>query len=452
VLALPSGSGRLGRLPGCAARPGTLGEPTIESVVRYGADPLNVLFLSLDFVFPADRGLRVRSLSQLRVLSSIEAINEITLLALSETKVGEDRLRALERELPKVRAEPPVVQPTHMRRSPRHLPRLLGLRLLGVPYLVAKCDNADMHGLVDRHLRTGRYDVVYIGHLGMAAYLASARRLAPQARVVLEQHNVEWEIFKRLAPSFRFAMRQFTRLEASALRRYERRVLRAVDSVIAISDADALAFEQLAGVRAVVVPTYIETTFKREETTRRPALGYTGLLGWQPNTQGLDWFCKDVWPLVRARVPDATLTIAGPGLGRLPDGSLAIPSNWSLPGITTVGYVDELEEIYRGSVAMVAPILGGSGVRMKLLEAMRAGMPTVTTTDGAAGLAVADGREMFIADEPSRFADCVARVLSDSGLRERLRVSGYAYLEAHHSIGVARGRLEESLARVAAVP
>jgi glycosyltransferase involved in cell wall biosynthesis len=408
---------------------------------------VNVLFLLPDFVFPADRGLRVRSLSQLRVLSSIATIDRITLLSLSETEVSADRLRALEGELPKLRVQPPVVQPTHMRRSPRHLPRLLGLRMLGVPYVVAKFDNASMHALVEEHLVTGAYDVVYIGQLGMAAYLGGVRRLAPRAHVVLEEHNVEWEIFQRLAPTFRFALRQVTRLEARTLRWYERRALRAVDAVIAISDADGRAIQQLAGVTAAVVPTYIETSVKRVETTRLPSLGYTGLLGWQPNAQGLDWFCKDVWPLVRRKVPEATLTIAGPGLNRRVDGSLDVPPAWCLPGITTVGYVNDLEDVYRGSLAMVAPIIGGSGVRMKLLESMRAGMPTVTTTDGAAGLGVEDGREMFIANDPAGFADCVARVLSDGEVRERLRSAGYAYLQAHHSLSAARARIEPTLHR-----
>jgi glycosyltransferase involved in cell wall biosynthesis len=416
-----------------------------ESTTAVYSRAVDVLFLSPDFLYPADRGLRVRSFSQLRVLSSMDAVRRITLLSLCETEVDAERLRALEGQVPKLRAEPVVVQPTHMRRSPKHIPRLLRLRLQGLPYLIAKCDTPKMHALVNEQLTRFSYDVVYMGQLGMAAYLPRARRLAPKARFVLEEHNVEWEIFRKLAPTFRLALRQVARAEARALRRFERRTLRAVDSTIAISEADAGALRRLCGRSAVVVPTFIERNGGRVENTRAPALAYTGLLAWQPNALGLDWFCREVWPLVRRDLPEATLTIAGPGLRRAADGTLAVPEAWSLPGITTVGYVDDLESLYRNSLAIVAPILGGSGVRMKLLESMRAGMPTVTTIDGAAGLDVQNGREMLIADEPARFAEGVVRVLSDVALRERLRAGGYAYIESHHSLAAARARLEQAL-------
>jgi glycosyltransferase involved in cell wall biosynthesis len=407
--------------------------------------PVDVLFLSPDFLYPADRGLRVRSFAQLRVLSSMEAVRRITLLSLCETEVDAARISALQQQIPKLHAEPVVVQPTHMRRSPRHVPRLLRLRLQGVPYLIAKCDTPKMHALVSEQLTRFSYDVVYVGQLGMAAYLPRARRLAPTARFVLEEHNVEWEIFRRLAPTFRLALRQIARAEARALRRFECRTLRSVDSTIAISDADARALRRLGGRSVEVVPTFIERNGGRVESTKAPALAYTGLLAWQPNAHGLDWFCRDVWPLVRRDLPEATLTIAGPGLRRAADGTLAVPQAWSVPGIRTVGYVDDLESLYKGSLAIVAPILGGSGVRMKLLESMRAGMPTVTTTDGAAGLDVKDGHEMLVADDPARFAEGVVRLLSDAALRERLRAGGYAYLESHHSLAVARARLEQAL-------
>ncbi len=406
---------------------------------------MKVLFVSLDFMIPADRGLRVRSLSQLRVLSSVPAVDTITVLSLSDAPVAKERLEALEREVPKVRAEPAVLQPTHMRRSPRSLPRLLWLRLRGVPYLIAKHDNPGLARLVEKHLRREPYDIIYLGHLGVASVLARGRRLAPGARFVLEEHNVEWAIFERLAPTFQGLMRHVARLEARALRRFERDTLRAVDSVVAISEADAQSLRTLSGVTATVVPNHIELGPTRTERVRSPSLAYTGHLAWQPNTQGLDWFCAEVWPLIRRRLPQATLVIAGPGLRRSADGAFEVPTAWSKDGIQTVGYVPDLEDLYQNCVAMVAPIVGGSGVRMKLLESMRAGMPTVTTTDGAAGLAVQNGREMLIADEPAVFADEVVRLLSDENLRDRIRTAGYAYLEAHHSLSVARGRLEEAL-------
>src|SRR6185312_3241850 len=241
-----------------------------------------------------------------------------------------ERQRALEAELPKVRVVAPVVQPNSVRRHPRTLLRVLHRRLvLSEPYLVAKSANGGLRALVRRTLKSARYDVVYLAHLGMMPFLADVRRLAPRAGVVLEQHNVEWQIFDRLADSSRPRMRRAIKWEARTLRDFERGALREVDSVIAISGADAAGLRELSGVDSVVVPPFIETGRPRAETTTAPALGYIGHLGWQPNVFGLDWFCRDIWPLVRARVPDATLSIAGPGLRKGPDGAVIVPSTWS---------------------------------------------------------------------------------------------------------------------------
>lgn len=408
---------------------------------------MRLLFLSSDFVLPADRGLRVRTLSQLRVLSGIDAVERISFLSLTDSPVPPALVRSLEQQLPKVHAEPPIVQQARLRGHPLAFLRFLWLRLRrDEPYLIAKFDSAAMRARVRQHLRDGQYDLVYLGYIGMVAYMADVRELAPRAGIILEQHNVEWQIFERLAASMRPPLREAVRLEAYALRRFERRSLRQADSVVAISDADADGLRGLAGVDSVVVRPFIEPSEPRVETPKGPSLGYIGHLRWQPNVFGLDWFCREVWPLVRRRVPDATLTIAGTGLPKKPDGTLDVPVEWVKPGITTIGFVESLEEVYRLTVAMVAPVVGGLGVRMKLLETMSAGMPTVTTTDGAAGLGISHEREVLIADAPADFADCVVRMLADAALRERLRRGGYEFIAARHSERVARVTLERSLA------
>jgi polysaccharide biosynthesis protein PslH len=407
---------------------------------------VKLLFVSVDFPLPADRGLRVRTLTQLRLLAGLEGIGSTTLLSLRNLEVTPAAIEALRHEVPGIRIEPPVFQPIHMRRHPKTLPRLLALRFVRrVPYIVGKCDNGAMRDLLVRHLRTGDYDVVYLGSLGMATYLADIRQHAPRARVVLEQHNVEWEIFERLADSFGPRMRSVVRWEARGVRKYEARIMPAMDAVIAISQVDADAFRTLAGVDAVVIPPFIAPRPPRTEHVATPSLVYIGVLGWQPNVQGLDWFCRDVWPLVLAAIPNATLDIVGGGLPRDADGAPVMPAHWRLPGIRALGFVEDLETVYRTAIGLVAPVIGGSGVRMKLLEAFSAGMPTVTTTDGAAGLAVTDGHELLVADTPAAFAERVVRMLGDRALRDRLRANGSAYLEGNHSAIVGRARLAEAL-------
>jgi glycosyltransferase involved in cell wall biosynthesis len=409
---------------------------------------MNVLFLSPDFLLPADRGLRVRELSQLRLLSAMSSIERISFLCLSETPIAEDTLRALEAQVPKVKAEPAVVHRARMRRSPSEALHLLRLRLMKrEPYLIAKCDSPAMHALIRRHLRTRTYGLAYVGYIGMMAYAADVRRMAPTAGVVLEQHNVEWQIFERLAERMRPPLRQGVQFEARSLRGFERRAMRQADSVVAISETDAAGFRDLAGTDAVVVPPCIEPRGSRAESPEPgpPALGYIGTLAWQPNRFGLDWFCESVWPLVRQRLPEATLTIAGPGLTPRADGTYDLPAAWARPGIKAVGFLEDLEDLYRNVRGMVAPVVGGSGVRMKLLETMSAGMPTVTTVDGAAGLGVTDGREVLVADSPGAFADRVVRLLSDSALREHLRRGGYEYLTSRHSEPVTRASLERAI-------
>jgi glycosyltransferase involved in cell wall biosynthesis len=406
---------------------------------------MRVLVLLPDFVLPAERGFRVRILSQLRAISDIPSVESITVLSMSEVAVPDELRRSLGEQVPKVRAEPVIHRLLRIRRSLKAFGTVLGARLVyGEPYLIATNESAELRHILREHLRRSSFDIVYFGLLGMTGYLRDVRAFAPQARVVLEQHNVEWQIFDRLASSYRAPLRQLARLEARALRRYERRALSSVDSVIAISEDDARQFRGLAGVESVVVPPFIEARPPRAETCAEPSLGYIGHLGWQPNVYGLDWFCKSVWPLVRTRIPNARLTIAGPGMERTPDGRVVVPAAWQAPGVTTLGFVDELETLYTRVVAMIAPVVGGSGVRMKLLEAMSAGMPTVTTTDGAAGLGIASGREMLVADSEAGFADSVVRVLQDRGLRGELRAAGYDYLAARHSLAVSRAAIERA--------
>lgn len=406
---------------------------------------MRVLHLTTEFPWPATSGGPVRTLSQLRIIASLPEVESVTLLSVRETDVPASDARALEAAVEKLRVVPPVFHPIHLFDFPRHVPRVVALRALGVPYLAGKWDSRALRETLRAELARIRADVVYLDHLGMARYLPDVKAVRPHARVVLDQHNLESAFFEQFANEKTGPKKVVATLEHRLARRFEEQTLRTVDAVVAISHEDAKHFEALEGVKANVVPVVM--TFERKARTApaRPHFCYVGSLRWKPNVLGLDWFCQKVWPLVRKRLPDATVEIAGVGLKPDASGRLPVPDAWNVPGVTTVGFLEDLEPLYARSTGMIAPIVGGSGVRLKLLEGFRAGMPVVTTPDGAFGLPLEDGREALISDSPEGFAERVARLANEADLRDRIRDGGYGFLETHHSLAVAQGVMRRAL-------
>lgn len=413
---------------------------------------MRVVYLTTEFPWPATSGGPVRTLSQMRIVASLPEVESITLLSVTETSTPSEHLSALGRAFDadgakgKLRVVRPVFHPIHLFDFKTRVPRVVALRLLGVPYLAGKWDSRALRRTLRERLAETRPDVVYVDHLGMAVYLRDIRATNPRARIVLDQHNVESDFFKQFAEEKRGAKKIIATLEHRRAAAFERRVLREVNAVVAISNEDARVFESFAGVRAHVVPVVLGFERKARPDPGRSHFCYVGSLRWKPNVLGLDWFCQKVWPLVRRKLPSATFEIAGVGLKPDPaTGKLPVPAAWQAPGIETVGFLEDLEPLYARSLGMIAPITGGSGVRMKLLEGFRAGMPVVTTPDGAFGLPLVDGKDALIAADPAGFADRVVQVAEDGALRDRLREGGYRFLEEFHSLAVAQNVMRGAL-------
>ena len=420
---------------------------------------VRILHLSADFLWPAGDGGRLRSIAQLRVLSSIPEVEHITMFYLCEEEIGAERRADLEREIPKLTVLDPVFHPVHLFRHRRYVPRVVLLRVLrGIPYLAAKWDSPAVARALRRQLAGRDFDVVWINGLGMAYYLPLIHDLLPMARVVLDQHNVESDRFVEFARRQRGVRRIIADAEARAAIRYERSTLRGVDAVGAISESDARGLHELAGVDARVIPHVVSLAPSVARSADTHRICYAGKLSWEPNVRGVDWFCREVWPIVRQRLPDATLEIAGAGLPTDASGQQIAPPAWHSPGITMLGFRRDIDAVYARSAAMIAPLFGPFGISIKLLEAFRHGIPVVTTPDGAWGLPVENGRDLFIESEPAAFATRVVELATSRAARARLEAAAYSYLERHHALATAQAAvrvligLSDSAPRVAAEP
>jgi glycosyltransferase involved in cell wall biosynthesis len=412
---------------------------------------VRILFVGTDFVWPPVNGGRIRVLSQLRAICSLEEVESVRFFSLREDEIPVAHRDALAAEVPKLEVLEPVFHPIHLFSYRRYVPRVAWLRVArGVPYLAGKWESPVVRRALERELLAREFDVVWLGCLGMVRYLPLVRRLQPRARVVLDQIDVESEKFAQFMRRQRGVRRAVAEVEWRAARAFERDALRAVDAVGAISEEDARWCEALADVPVVSIPQIVPFVRRAPGAPRGPRVCYAGNLKWRPNVRGLDWFCQEVWPLVREQLPDATFDIAGTRLPVDATGAPVVPAAWRGPGITTLGFVEDLGPLYEASAAMVAPSFDGTGVRLKLLEAFRCGVPLVTTPDGAFGLAIEPGREAFVESEPRAFADRVVELATSPEVRARLREAAYGYLEHHHGLAAAQAVARELLGSAAA--
>lgn len=365
-----------------------------------------LLFITPELPYPMQSGGKVKSMKLLHALAERYEVTYVSPLKL-EDSLHVERFTAVSPCANHLFAEVDV---------PRSARNLLGSYLQGIPLNVRRT--------LDEGLRqrvagiAGDHDLVFLDHYEVFPYLPDDYR----GTVVYHAHNAYFKIWERFASlPGNPAMRLAAYCEAVRVRRCESRVASRADLVFAApNDAGELI---ASGVDADTIrPTYhlgddshLELPELYFADTRKKLM-YVGFLAWEPNVQGLLWFIDKVWPILVARHPDLCFDI----VGKNPDERLQAAAA-AHPGIRLTGYVEDLDEVYRDSRVSVAPLLFGSGMKVKVLDAMARGIPTVTTSVGAEGIDIENGQQLLVADEAAEMAEQIDRLLHDEVLWSRLQ-------------------------------
>jgi glycosyltransferase involved in cell wall biosynthesis len=190
-----------------------------------------------------------------------------------------------------------------------------------------------------------------------------------------------------------------------------------------------------------VVPTGVDTEFFQFAPSREQSrsLVFTGSMDWLPNEDAMQFFCRDVLPLIRAEEPDTTLSI----VGRSP--TPAVIRLGAEPGITVTGRVDDVRPPMAAAAVYIVPIRIGGGTRLKIFEAMAMGKAVVSTSIGAEGLPVRDGEHLVLADDPRAFASAVIRLMRRLDERRRLEAAAHASVAERYDWSAVAGDLERAL-------
>jgi len=279
-------------------------------------------------------------------------------------------------------------------------------------------------------------DIVQLEFTSMAQYAPLARESG--ALVVCTAVDLAFRTQVRRARMERGWARKGRRwLGALSLWQYELRALRRCDLVLTLSAEDATALRRwLPRLPIAYVPSGIDLQdfpicF---DPRAEDEVLFVGNYLHPPNVEGALWLAHEVWPLVRRLRPSARLTLAG----RAPPAAIQA---LAAPDIRIPGTVDDLRPLYARASLVTAPIFWGSGVRIKILEALACGLPLVTTALAAEGIDLRPDQRALFAERPAEFAAAIVRLLDDAALRAQLSAAGRALIERDYDAAQIGARL-----------
>jgi glycosyltransferase involved in cell wall biosynthesis len=286
-----------------------------------------------------------------------------------------------------------------------------------------------IYHLLEDILRRVSIDVVIFEHLQGMMASPIVRRFSPQSTRILHAYNVDSDLHEQLLN----ACDKVTSADFSLLRNMrwlETNLHRFVDTFWACSEIDRAKLEAMnqERVRGFTVRTGVDTTIlqydDRPDKFGSREILFCGSLDYSPNRNGLLWFHKSIWPLVREPLPQVKLVVIGKGRTGSEFSSLR-----SDPSVDFVGEVESVVPYYRRCGCLIVPLLEGSGTRIKILEAMSLGNPVVSTRIGAEGIEAEHGREILLADKPEEFAAAISRLLGNQQLFDMMRRAGRRLVE-----------------------
>lgn len=361
---------------------------------------MQVLLISNKVPWPPHDGGAIASLNMCKNLS--EEGHAVCLLAMNTSKHPLPAEALPEWMHTKINTQ---LVPVNTRIRP--LKALLNLLFSDYPYNYSRFISKRFRNLLISILREKKFDIVQFEGLPLIWYARQVRRYSG-AHLVLRAHNVEHQIWKKLAAETHSRFRRgYYNVLYKRILKLERN-LEVFDGIICISQKDQAGLQGLGcKQKSTVVWTgyTVDRTVSPKAVNIPPKVYYIGALDWLPNQEGLLWFLEHVWQNIISRKPESSLYIAGRNAPeRLETKIQSYPVNY-------MGEVSDAKAFASDKDILIVPLFSGSGIRIKIIEAMGMGKTVITTPLGAEGLPVQDGKDLLICRSEADFTRELLNIL-----------------------------------------
>ncbi|MEK6334144.1 MAG: glycosyltransferase [Acidobacteriota bacterium] len=383
---------------------------------------MRILHFAPRVCWPLDTGAKLRNYHLGRVLSEKA---EVTLLAFTDANQSFAALESFYQQVITL---------------PRDKGYTLSKKVRGLlgrtPLPVLNYTTDSMKRALERELSEQAFDIVQIESVHLVEYFSVIREAKRRPRVICDWHNIESELMRRYSKREpNMLKRAYAGKTARLMSECERRALQEFDAHIAVSQRDAEKLHDLnSDARVFVIENGVDTAYYAgtpkasapASNSKAHRIVFVGSMDYHANIDGAVSFSRDVWPELHAAHPELIFTIVGR------DPAPEVRAQAKNSSIEVTGTIDDVRPFYREAVAAVVPLKVGGGSRLKILEAMAAGVPVVSTTLGAEGLNVHNGEDILIADTDQQLVEKVGSVIKSEELRERLSVAGLALVSEEY--------------------
>ncbi|MCL6543968.1 MAG: glycosyltransferase [Bryobacteraceae bacterium] len=388
---------------------------------------MRILFFAPHQLWPLTTGARVRDFHLARALAKRCEVTFLELLHPNDSKAA---------AVP----EAGFARVVTASRGRTYGPGQLLRGLVGpLPVTAWNCYSREAAKQLERLLEEHRFDAVHIVGSPLAAYLPLVLRAPGRPAVLMDWHNIESVLMRRYAqkaPSL--AHRLFALRTARLLEKLENRLLAVCGAHVTVSENDRQALlVRCPGAQVHCIPNGVDVRHYSEvcaanlnaaggepRNTRRRLL-FVGSMDYFANIDGVRWFCQRVWPELETKHPDLDFVI----VGRNPAPEVRALAS---PRVMVTGEVEDTRPFYRGAEAAVVPLRVGGGSRLKVLEAMAAGVPVISTRLGAEGLEAEPNEHYLLADEADEMARAIDRLLSSREVARALSGAAQQFVSVRY--------------------
>jgi glycosyltransferase involved in cell wall biosynthesis len=382
---------------------------------------MKILIIANKFPYPAKDGGSIATLNLAQGLQKLG--HHITLLAINTSK------HYFEIEnLPDNLKQKIDFKDCFVNTDIKFFKLLQNLLFSSIPYNAERFINSDFEKEIVDILQNNRFDIIQLEGLYILPYIETIRKHS-SANIAYRSHNIEFEIWERVLANERNLLKKiYTKILVRRLRKFEKKLINSYDSVLPITQRDLNALNQYGNTKeSIVVPTGVDiSNYIQEKKYIYPSLFFIGALDWIPNQEGLLWFLENCWSKINEEDKNLTLKIAG---RNAPDDFINRIKKFN---IEYIGEVENAIAFMNENAIMIAPLLSGSGMRIKIVEGMALGKVIITTNIGAEGIDVEHNKNILLANSSEEVIQLILEVTKNKTLFDEISIHARSFISKHY--------------------